>query len=426
LTYRPVVDTFSVVPALDPVSAVVLVGFFVGAVALTSRRAAYGACALVLVTPFALYRTLFATDVTLPKAVLLGVLVGLTTYRGTARLLSRRPMPLLLGAIAFYLLATILSAIGAAHLDLALRETFKVLEYGLFFVAAYLCYRVDPDASLVVDALAVVTVAVALTALAQELLGAPSGMYVGSAIVPRIAGVLEGPNQLAGYFEVALAGVGAWAASRRTTLLALALFLATCADVLTFSRSGLFGLAIVAVVVLVAGGRTAARALRPGLAGFIAGLAGVAGWGIYAQSAGVFRMSFETAYAGGVGNRAELWSAAWKMWAAHPLLGVGAGNYELELPLYGVTGIRTHANSWYLQSLAEGGLLLFAATVALIASSIATFARAIRSSPWAIAALAATIALALHQIGDYLVFYPKVGEAWLVLIGIAAASIASP
>jgi O-antigen ligase len=423
LTYRPVVDSFPIIPSLDPASAVVFVAFFVGAVAVTTRRAAYGACALVLVTPFALYRTLFATDVTLPKAVLLGVLVGLTAYPGSARLLLRRPMPLLLGAIAFYLVATILSAFGAAHLDLALREIFKVVEYGLFFAAAYLCYRVDPDAALVVEALAAVTITVSLTALVQELIGAPSGLYVGRAIVPRIAGVLEGPNQLAGYFEVAVAGVGAWAATRRTTLIAVALFVAVCADVLTFSRSGLAGLAVVVAVVVVAGGRPAARALRPALAGFAAGLAGIACWGLYAQSANVFRMSFESAYAGGVGNRAALWQAAWKMWTAHPALGVGAGNFELELPLYGVMGVRTHANSWYLQSLAEGGVVLFAATIALIVSAIVTFARGIReASPWAVAALAATLALALHQIGDYLVFYPKVGEAWLVLLGIAAAS----
>jgi hypothetical protein len=41
-----------------------------------------------------------------------------------------------------------------------------------------------------------------------------------------------------------------------------------------------------------------------------------------------------------------------------------------------------------------------------------------------LAALAATVALALHQTVDYLVFYPKVGGAWWLLIGIAAASVA--
>jgi O-antigen ligase len=117
------------------------------------------------------------------------------------------------------------------------------------------------------------------------------------------------------------------------------------------------------------------------------------------------------------------------MWRDRPLLGVGAGNFELELPQYGLFGVRTHANSWYLQSLAEGGIVLFAATIALLTAVIATFARPLarlrNASPWVVAALAASLALALHQIVDYLVFYPKVGGAWWLLLGIAAAALSA-
>jgi O-antigen ligase len=111
------------------------------------------------------------------------------------------------------------------------------------------------------------------------------------------------------------------------------------------------------------------------------------------------------------------------MWLRHPLTGVGAGNYELELPYYGVLGVRTHANSWYLQSLAEGGVLLFAATIGILAAFVAAFARAIRRSPWIAGALAGTVALSLHQTADYLVFFPKVGGTWWVLAGIACAAL---
>jgi hypothetical protein len=45
-------------------------------------------------------------------------------------------------------------------------------------------------------------------------------------------------------------------------------------------------------------------------------------------------------------------------------------------------------------------------------------------SPWVIAALAASVALALHQIVDDFVFYPKVGGAWFLLLGVAAAAFA--
>ncbi|MGB7016060.1 MAG: O-antigen ligase family protein, partial [Candidatus Cybelea sp.] len=161
----------------------------------------------------------------------------------------------------------------------------------------------------------------------------------------------------------------------------------------------------------------------------VAGAAGCAWWAIYAHTPGVLRISLApSAYAGGVGNRDELWRAAWRTFLAHPLLGAGAGNFELELPKFGVYGVRTHANSWYLQSLAEGGVVLFGATLALIGASIGAFLRrpfvaSLRAQPpWVLAAVAASIALALHQIVDDFVFYPKVGAPWFLLLGIAAAA----
>jgi O-antigen ligase len=123
-----------------------------------------------------------------------------------------------------------------------------------------------------------------------------------------------------------------------------------------------------------------------------------------------------------VGNRPELWRAALFFFKEHPLLGIGAGNYELELPLAGVFGVRTHANEWYLQQLAEGGLILFAATIAFIVSVVRSLLRDVRSSPWRVAALAVTAALCIHQLADFLVFYPKIGLPWMILIGLGIAA----
>ncbi|HKE37769.1 MAG TPA: O-antigen ligase family protein [Candidatus Baltobacteraceae bacterium] len=422
MTYRPVVDQFPVIPPLDPWSAAIFAAAFIIAVVLTARRPAYGLCALIVVMPFALYREVFATAMTLPRPVLLGVLVGLTTYAGDWKNLRTRSALLLLGALSAYLIATALSGIGAHHPELVVRETLKVVEYALTFAAAYACFRLDPDSGPPLTALAAIAIFVALTALAQEALGAPSGLYVGRAIVPRIAGVLEGPNQLAGYYDLVVPVIAAWAVTQRSALTSAALFFAMTADVLTFSRSGLIAVAIAAGVLVAVNGRPMFAALRPAFAGTVAGLLVLAGWGVYAQSANVFRLSVESAYAGGVGNRSQLWAAALRMWRAHPLLGVGAGNYELELPFYGVLGVRTHANSWYLQSLAEGGILLFGATIAVVASIVAALSRALRRSPWIAGAAAASVAICLHQIADYLVFFPKVGMTWWLLLGIAAAA----
>jgi O-antigen ligase len=427
LTYRPVVDQFHFPIPLDPACVVLFVLAFVAAAFLCSRRASYGLAFLVLIQPFDLSRDVFGTTISLPKVVLLGVLVGLASYAGVLRLTRDKPAPLLFAAIGAYLAATILSLAGSTHHGATLRECLKVLEYAVLFGTAYLCYRLDGAEGIVANAIAVATIAVALSALAQEVLGAPSGLYVGAAIVPRIAGALEGPNQLAGYFEIAIATLGALAIVRRSALCDAALALAACADVLTFSRAGVVGLFLVCAVLFVVARRDALRALRPAFAGFGAGILGVAGWIWYAHSADVLRVSLgEPEYAGGVGNRGELYKAALRMFLRHPLTGVGAGNYELSLPDYQVYGVRTHANSWYLQSLAEGGILLFLATIGVVVATISTFGRRLRDgSPWVLAAFAAGLAMALHQIADYLIFYPKVGATLWLLFGIGAATIAA-
>jgi O-antigen ligase len=432
LTYRPVVDRFAVPLALDPPSAVVFVGVFIAAAFLTARRPLYGLCALLLVTPVAFAHEVLGTTVTVEKAALLGVLLGLTTYRGNAVLLRRAPAPQLIAAVGAFAIVTALTALDAVYRGVVVRETLKAVQYAATFLAAFLCYARDRDDGPLVGTVSVAAIAVAVSALPQEILGAPSGLYIGPAIVPRIAGLLEGPNQLAAYCEMAVATLGAWALVRRSRLIDTALALSVCAGVLTFSRAGWFGLAVVGAILVTAAGRAAWPALAPAAGGLVIGIAGTLWWAAYAHTAGVLRATLEPSlYAGGVGNRDELWHAAWRMWLTHPILGVGAGNFEFLLRAYGVSGVRTHANSWYLQMLAEGGLLLFTATLALLTTILVSFGcagslRRLRAaSPWVVAALAATLALALHQVVDYLVFYPKVGSAWWLLIGIAAAALRS-
>jgi O-antigen ligase len=407
------------------------VAVLVGAAALTARRPVYGLAALVLATPIAFAHDVLGTTITLPKVVLVGVLVGLSTYAGSSKSLREAPAPLLLGALAVLGIVTLLTVLDATNAAAVVRETFKVVEYAALFGAAFLCYALDAQDAPLVGAVAIAAIVVALSALAQELIGAPSGLYIGPAIVPRIAGLLEGPNQLSGYCEIAAATLGTWALVRRSTLLDVALALTVCADVLTFSRAGWAGLAVVVALLACVGGKQTWRALRPGLAGLVAGAAGAGGWAIYAHTPAVLRASLEPSlYAGGVGNRGELWHAAWRMFLARPVLGVGAGNFELALPAYGVFGVRTHANSWYLQSLAEGGILLLGATIGLLAAIVAGLAgmhplqRLRAASPWVVAGVGATLGLAVHQTVDYLVFYPKVGGAWWLLLGVAAAALA--
>ena len=130
----------------------------------------------------------------------------------------------------------------------------------------------------------------------------------------------------------------------------------------------------------------------------------------------------DAAHDDGLATRPVLWRAALAMWARDPGLGVGAGNFELLTPTVGLVGVRTHANSLYLQSLAEGGVPLVTAVLWTLGAVFAAAFAAARSSPLAAGIAGATAALALHQVVDDLTFFPGVGGFWWALAGIAVAS----
>lgn len=399
-------------------------GFFIGVTLLTLRRPAYGACILVMVVPFALYQEAFDTTIRMPKVAVLAVLLGLSAYRDAFAPIAEKTPWRILTAGLFVLAATLMSFVHAAHTVPVIRESLKMAEYLLIFCAVVAAYRLDPDRRMFSGALLVTAIAVSVLALLQEIVGAPSALLVNGHTLPRIAGPLEGPNQLAGYFDVAIPIALAFTLQERSRLARAALFMMIFADILTFSRGGLVGAAAGVITTAVALRSQLRPAIAPITAGIAAGLVVMFSWGIVADSLGMIRLwNFESHYAGGVGTRPELWHAAIALWKQHPLFGVGAGNFELDIPLTGLHGVRTHANSLYLQALVEGGIPLIAATLWLVYVSISTFVRARFESPFVVAALGASVALALHQVVDFLTFYPKVGAEWWVVMALAAAEV---
>jgi O-antigen ligase len=431
--YQPVVDRFPIPIPLDPIASVVFVAAFVACAIATVRRPAYGAAALLFIQPMAWYREA-GTMITFPKILLLATFTGLLGHRATREALRERPLVATLIALGGILLATALSGLHAEHLDAVVRECFKTVEYAALVATMYVAYRLDPDDRLLVGAFTASATIVSLSALVQDFIGAPSGLWFQGHPIPRISGLIEGPNQLAGYLEVAIATLATWSIVRRNTLITIALFLSSVTMVLTFSRGGLIGASIVMLVLLALERRAMLRPAAVLLGGAVVGALGVGTLGAVAThetsvraSADLFRVtSTSSNYAGGVGNRSDLWGAALYFFKSHPIFGIGAGNFELELEKAGLYGVRTHANSWYLQSLAEGGIVLFGAVVAFVVTAITMLARAARRSPWTTAALAATIALALHQTFDFLYFYPKVGGPWMILIALGLAAAVRP
>ncbi len=417
------------VPVPHPValgfgSAVLFAAVLAAMTWLTRAKPAAAVFAIVVCDPYDFAHTLGPTSVTLPKVVLIGAIAGLVLRRASlATLLDRRARRLVMGAAGIFA-ATALSAIPAEYIDAVARETLKALQNLATLATAAVAFAAEPEDEYVWAGVSVASVSVCVLALLQEFTIAPSGVLIHGAIYPRIAGPLEGPNQLAGYFDLAIPMLVAGLTRGRYHRVTLAiLVLALLTDLLTLSRGSLLGLIPGVALALALTQRWNLRELA------VAAAAGLTG--IVATGALLLRSGALTRYASftevdqdnGLATRAVLWSAAVKMWLSDPGLGVGAGNFELQTPSVGLVGVRTHANSLYLQSLAEGGVLLFAAVVWTIVSALTTMLAARSRGPLVVGIAAATLALGTHELVDYLSFFPKVGGYWWALLGIGIGAL---
>ncbi len=433
---RPVVDqTIAIVP-LDAFGIVAFAATICAVALLTWKRPAFGIAALIGFVPFALYRNVGATTLTLPKMALVGAIVGLIMRGASLEALRGRTTRTIALAGAAVVLATALSIWHATYRGPALRETLKAIEYlGLFIVVA-VAARADHDDRAIGIAMIASLALVSVLALADEIIGAPSGMWFLGHPIPRIAGPLEGPNQLSAYLGIALAVVFALLlAKARMPSAVVALTLGLTALVCSISRTGIpTAIAALAIVNIASPRRMRGRELALLTSGLVAGIVILALWGLSLGHSGVgvgavvghLSSISEASQPGSVGNRSQLWHAAFVLWRAHPIFGIGAGNFERELGLAGFPELHTHANSLYLQALVEGGIPLAIATLALVAISIFAFARGPFREPFVIGALGASIGLATHQLLDLLVFYPKVGELWWIVLALGAARKDAP
>jgi len=410
---------------IDAPTAVMYAAAAVVVAVLTVRRPAYGVAALIVLAPFGPARYLGHTSITLLKAGLIGLLGVLAFRRPDLAVFDTRAVRAILAAFLAIEVAIGVSALHAAYTGPVLREALKTLEYAALFIGAVLAYASDPDDRPFWRAFEIVTTLVCISALAQYIVGANAGIFIGGRGVPRVAGALEGPNQLAGWLEIAIPVLLARNLLHRDGWLVAVLALATITEVLTFSRAGIvatgFGCAAVLLI-----SRTP-RYVGIRFAG--AAFAGTVLLAIVAIKAGLppkyFSLDQVPQQADHLGNRELLWKAAIDLWKSSPIVGVGAGNYEFDLARVGLARVRTHANSIYLQSLAEGGLVMLAATVGMFAAAIVTLARSSVRRPIVVGMLAATAALAAHQIFDDLFFFPKVGSMYWLTLGVAVAEISS-
>ncbi len=206
----------------------------------------------------------------------------------------------------------------------------------------------------------------------------------------RLAGAIGEANELASVLVAAFAiAAGLAIASRRSPGTRL---IAACAAVLclggvffSLSRAGLVALLVVGLAAVLVSGRWRGRAAVATL--LIAALA----VSYFAAVADPEARERVTRIEGGTG-RVDLWTIGWRMFEDRPLVGVGAGNYQISSPRYliqpgaivrddFVLDQPKQTHNIYLQVLSElglPGLLLFAAIIGFGLGCAVAAARAFR------------------------------------------------
>lgn len=365
----------------------------------------------------------YSTTITFPKLFLLGAgAAAVAEIRRSGWRPLLLPSKLVFITSALLVCATALSVLEAANVGDALRETFKAVEYALvIFVAARLSARAGM--AVVSKAVPILVVVVCLVAVTDFWTGPKSFVVVHGVTIPRVSGILEGPNQLGGWIALlfpflliaVLDAPPAWAYGNAVALLA-AVFTMT----LTYSRAGLLSLAIELCCVL-ALVRVGSWARVAAVIVFALSASLSVSYAYTPDALAYFTSIAQGVGSGAVGTRSLLWSAAIELWKGHPLLGIGAGNFEDSLASVHLTNVKTHSNNVYLQAGVEGGLPLLLATLSLLFAPIISFMSAARRDPLLAAVVAASCGFALHGMLDDLWFFPKVATVWCLLVGMAAA-----
>jgi O-antigen ligase len=390
---------------------------------LALRKTKYAWIAVVAAAPFLLPVPVGGTTVSVEKVVLILAAITLIAQKRLTFASLRGPGLWILFPLALFTAEMALSAAGAQFHGAALRETLKYAEYILVFAVVYSAYRADPDDEALMTVISWVICIVSLLALAQPLAEPVQRTIVEGHVVARVAGPLEGPNQLSAFLGLMLVALGAMA--RRYSGGLVAVFaLGSFALCLTLSRAGIaaFIFAMVMLCVLKLWPRYRKIVLWSAASTCAALFAVTVVSAVTYPNANLDRIfGSSDAYNGGLGSRVALWHAALLMWSQHSALGIGPGNYELAVARF-VPGVRTHPNGYFFQILAEQGLAGAVLIFATVAIPVRMFLRNMGNVA-ALAALLVLVVVNVHQLFDGLLLYPKIGIEYWALLAIGCASI---
>jgi O-antigen ligase len=287
---------------------------------------------------------------------------------------------LLFGCVALYLIAVIASGFQALSRVETAKEILKWTEV-LIVVGAALYFLRAPRQLLT---LAWATLAAGVL---EAIVGCVQYATVSGDTVDRVTGTFAQPNPYAAFLNLALPLALCllvfakswrirWLAGGAAAIIGLAAYFAR-------SRGALLGLAVAVVVVALVRLRLDRIAALAG--GVLALLFGAAWYAhllpqsIQARVSGLVAIDTATLCRPSVSanfstlERLAQWAAGINMFLAHPVLGVGAGNYSEAYPQYSLIcwpNSLGHAHNYYINAAAETGAIGLVAFLALTVAMV--------------------------------------------------------
>lgn len=299
-------------------------------------------------------------------------LAAVSTHRDRRSLLRDRP--LLAWGILLFLVWVVLSMLWAEDRAATVTALQRYAPNLLLFPIAYTAIRRAEDGTRV---LAVIVVGAALAA-AAGLVSPPADAGFEPS---RATGTVGDANELAAALVAGGALAAAFAVNRGFSsaarmLAAGAAGLCLLGIFLSLSRGGLIALAVALVVAVAFSGRWRGRATA------LAIVAGGAAILYFASVASLEQRERVLELGGGGSGRVDLWTVAGRMVEAHPVRGVGAGNFPtasihyllqpgtIQRDDFIINADPFVTHNTYLQVLAEGGVVGLALFLAIVAMAL--------------------------------------------------------
>jgi O-antigen ligase len=399
---------------------------------------------LLFAVPFESVKNLSAggLNVTVTNLIAFCVAGSWLAWCATQGRITRGPTPWL-SALLIYGLVMAISISQATSFAGSIKEMLKWGQMVFVYIVGVTMVRTRADLRRLLIVLLVAVLAEAMVGAAQTILHAgPSSFARGGFL--RAAGTFDQPNPFAGYlnmtFPLAVALLAYRAFPRAPMWLVVA---ATGGSILVSLSRGALLASICALVVMAA---LAMPRSRP-LIGFGIVVLGIilVGGGIglvpssvsnsLAQQFGVANLDVANPSPDNwaVTERLAHMEAGLAMFANHPILGVGIGNYAAVYGKYRVADVWQdplgHAHNYYINIAAEAGIIGLAAFAFLLVSALVICVRAFRRARTALeravglGCLGVVVTIVIHSFFDD-VFVHSMEVQWAIVM-VAASRVAA-